>query len=266
MPQPWKPTPVLQASIATHLAAGLGLLVAPGEWPWAVGAMAANQAIITTAGLLPRSTLLGPNLNRLPAAAIVRREIVLTIDDGPDPEVTPHVLDLLDAAQVKASFFLIGHLARQYPALCRDIAARGHSIENHGDSHSWLFAFFGPRRMHADIAAAQATLADITGQLPGFFRPTAGLRNPLLAPVLARLDLQLASWTRRPYDTNQGDPDCIFRRLTHRLAAGDILLMHDGNAARTSAGEAVILTVLPRLLRTLREANLNPVTLPAALS
>lgn len=266
MPQPWKPSPALQLTFATHAAAGLGLLAAPADWPWALGAIALNQAIITGAGLLPRTTLLGPNLNRLPAAAIARREIALTIDDGPDPDVTPRVLDLLDAAGAKASFFCIGRIARQHPALCRAIVDRGHRVENHGDSHSWLFATFGPGKMKADIAAAQATLADITGQAPRFFRPTAGLRNPLLAPVLAELDLALASWTRRPYDTRCNQPDTVYRRLANGLAAGDILLMHDGNAARIAGGEPVILAVLPRLLQSIAEHRLTPVTLSAALT
>lgn len=266
MPQAWKPTPTLQATFAAHAAAGLGLLVAPGAWPWALGALALNHAILTTAGLLPRTTLLGPNLNRLPAAAAARREIALTIDDGPDPDVTPQVLDLLDAAGAKASFFCIGHVARRHPALCRAIVARGHRVENHGDSHSKAFATFGPGRMRADIAAAQACLSDISGQAPAFFRPTAGLRNPFLAPVLAGLDLQLASWTRRPYDTREGDAERVYGRLCRRLGAGDILLMHDGHAARTPAGRPVILDVLPRLLAALHEARLNPVTLHAALT
>jgi len=129
-----------------------------------------------------------------------------------------------------------------------------------------MFAAFGPRKMKADIAAAQATLADITGQAPRFFRPTAGLRNPLLAPVLAELDLALASWTRRPYDTRCGQPDTVYRRLANGLAAGDILLMHDGNAARIAGGEPVILAVLPRLLQSIAEHRLTPVTLSAALT
>jgi len=266
MPQPWKPTPTIQLSIATHAAAGLGLLVAPAMWPWALGAVAINQVILTGAGLMPRTSLLGPNLSRLPPAAIARREIALTIDDGPDPEVTPRVLDLLDAAGARASFFCIGRYARQYPAVCREIVARGHSVENHGDSHSWGFATFGMRRIRADIADAQATLADITGQAPRFFRPTAGLRNPLLEPILAELDLRLASWTRRPYDTQDGNRQHILGRLTRRLAAGDILLLHDGHAAPTPAGEPVILPVLPLLLDAIRQARLIPVTLPAALT
>ena len=265
MPKRWTPSPTLKLSFATHAAASLGALAVPGAWPWALGAVALNQAILTGAGLLPRSALLGPNLTRLPATAIARREVALTIDDGPHPEVTPQVLDLLDAAGAKASFFCIGHRARQYPALCREIVARGHRVENHGDSHSNLFATFGFGRMRADIAAAQNTLSELSGQAPRFFRPTAGLRNPFLDPVLARLDLQLAAWTRRPYDTREGSPRTVYQRLIRNLAAGDILLMHDGNSAPSADGTAVILNVLPCLLQTLAEQGLHPVTLTSAL-
>lgn len=266
MTTPWKPTLAIQATLAVHAGAALGCLLAPGLWPWAVAALVVNHAVITTAGLLPRSTLLGPNLTRLPAAAVARREIALTIDDGPDPEVTPQVLDLLDAAGARATFFCIGWRARANPALCRAIAERGHQVENHGDSHSKAFATFGPGRMRADIAAGQATLAGITGRTPRYFRATAGLRNPFLDRVLHGLDLRLASWTRRPYDTRCGDPDTVLRRLTRDLAPGDILLLHDGHAARTAAGQPVILAVLPRLLATLRDQQLNPVTLDDATS
>ena len=265
MPSPWNPSPFVKFSLLTHAAAGASLLVIPGSWPWALGAVAANQGVLIGAGLLPRTTLLGPNINRLPDTAVARREIALTIDDGPDPEVTPRVLDLLDAANTKASFFCIGHVARRHPALCREIVTRGHRVENHGDSHSAAFAAFSSRRMAADIAAAQAALSDITGQAPRFFRPTAGLRSPLLDPVLARLGLRLASWTRRPFDTREGNPDIVYQRLTRNLAPADILLMHDGHAARTAAGRPVILEVLPRLLQTLDEQRLTPITLASAL-
>ena len=190
-----------------------------------------------------------PNLIRLPEASAQRREIALTVDDGPDPEVTPRVLDLLDAANARASFFCIGRIAQQHPALCRSIVQRGHRVENHGFAHS----------------NAQATLSDITGQAPRFFRATAGLRNPFLDPVLHGLDLQLATWTRRAYDTRTGDPQRVFQRLTQHLGAGDIVLMHDGHAASTPAGEPVILAVLPRLLKTVAERRLHPVTLARAL-
>jgi peptidoglycan/xylan/chitin deacetylase (PgdA/CDA1 family) len=258
----WSPSTFLKASFALHGIAAAGVLAAPSLWPWALAALLLNHAILTTAGLLPRSTLLGANLTRLPAANVARREVALTIDDGPDPEVTPRVLDLLDAAGAKASFFCIGWRARENPALCREIVARGHRVENHGDAHAKAFATFGPDRMRADIAAAQTTLGAITGQPPRYFRATAGLRNPFLDPVLHGLGLKLAAWTRRPYDTRCGDPETVFARLTRDLGPGDILLMHDGHAARTADGQPVILAVLPRLLATLRDQRLTPVALP----
>lgn len=262
----WLGTPALKASTALHAVAAVGALAEPALWPVSLGAVAANHAVLTVASLLPRSQLLGPNLTRLPPAAQARREVALTIDDGPDPEVTPQVLDLLDANGVKASFFCIGRRARQSPALCREIVARGHRIENHGDAHSNAFSLWGPARMRTDIAAAQATLANITGQVPLFFRATAGLRNPFLDPVLRELDVRLASWTRRAFDTVHGDAPRMVQRLTRGLGPGDILLLHDGHAARTSDGQAVILAALPELLRQLKSANLQPVTLQGALT
>jgi hypothetical protein len=92
----------------------------------------------------------------------------------------------------------------------------------------------------------------------------AGLRNPFLDPVLHGLGLRLATWSRRGFDTRESDPDKVLRRLSQGLAAGDILLLHDGNAARTASGQALILAVLPALLDAIRTQGLNPVTLAQA--
>lgn len=262
----WTPSPFLGASAVVHGAAVLGALAVPAAWPWSVGALVANHALLAGAGLWPSSRLLGPNLVRLPEAATQRREIALTIDDGPDPDVTPRVLDLLDASDTKASFFCIGRLAQQHPALCREIVQRGHRVENHGFAHSNLFSLFGPGAMRRDIERAQAALSDITGQAPRFFRATAGLRNPFLDPVLHGLGLQLATWTRRAYDTRTGDPQRVYQRLAQHMGPGDIVLMHDGHSARTPTAEPVILAVLPRLMQTIAERQLQPVTLTQALS
>jgi peptidoglycan/xylan/chitin deacetylase (PgdA/CDA1 family) len=265
MSRVWRPSVALQASLAVHGLAALGVMAQPGLWPISLGVVAANHAALTLAGMLPRTRLLGPNLTHLPQACMARREVALTIDDGPDPEVTPLVLDLLDAAQVKATFFCIGWRARLYPDICRQIVARGHRIENHGDAHSWAFSTWGPRRIKSDISAAQATLSDITGQAPHFFRPTAGLRNPFLEPVLCELGLSLASWTRRSFDTREGRADVVLQRLEKNLTAGDILLMHDGNSAFSAEGHPVILSALPALLATFSSLHLVPVTLAQAI-
>ena len=85
-------SPSVAASAAIHLGAAAALLH-PAAWPWAVGAVAANHAVLTAAGLWPRSRLLGPNWTHLPAAPARRGAIAVTIDDGPNPQVTPVVLD-----------------------------------------------------------------------------------------------------------------------------------------------------------------------------
>ncbi len=247
-----------------HVGAGISAAAFPAEWPWALGAVAANHLALTGGGLWPRSRWLGSNWTRLPAAATARREIALTIDDGPDPAVTPAVLDQLDAARVSATFFCIARTAAAQPGLCREIIRRGHSVQNHSDRHSKAFSLLGPARMRAEIRAAQDRLADITGVAPRFFRAPAGLRNPFLAPALQRLDLQLVSWTRRGYDTIRRDPAALVARLSRGLAAGDILLLHDGNAARTDSDQPLILVALPELLARFAHAGLRAVTLPAA--
>jgi len=260
-PRTWRPTPFVMASIALHGAALLLVLVEPGRWAWAVGAVLLDHVAIGIAGLLPRSTLLGENMVRLPAAAAQRREVSLTFDDGPDPEVTPQVLDILAQHGARATFFCIGERAAAHPDICRDIVARGHRIENHGQNHRNHAPLYGIGGWKHEIGEAQRTLERITGRRPRYFRALAGLRNPLLDPALSHFGLRQASWSRRAYDTRCGNADTVFNRLTRKLEAGDILLLHDGHSARGRSGRPVILEVLPRLLAELAARDLHPVPL-----
>ncbi|WP_436411606.1 polysaccharide deacetylase family protein [Variovorax ginsengisoli] len=262
----WSWPPLVRASIGWHLLAFGAAVTVPGALPWAIAAVVLNHVLITAAGLTPRSSLLGPNMTRLPAAAAARHEIALTIDDGPDPEVTPQVLDLLDAHGQRATFFCIAERVAAHPALAREIVARGHSIQNHTAGHRHDFSLLGPRGFEAEIARAQALLFEVTGERASCFRAPAGLRNPFLAPVLHRLGLSLVTWTRRGFDTREGDPAIVLARLEKGLKAGDILLLHDGHAARTEGGRAVVLEVLPPLLARIRSDGLRAVTLPEALA
>jgi peptidoglycan/xylan/chitin deacetylase (PgdA/CDA1 family) len=264
-PAVWRPSPFVAAALLAHAVGALLLVVGAIGWQWVVAVLAGIHLTIGIAGLLPRSTLLGENLTRLPPAAISRREVAITIDDGPDPEVTPAVLDILDRYAAKATFFCPGAEAERHPELCREIRDRGHELANHTLRHSWFFALHGPARIAREIDGAQATLDAVAGVQPRFFRPTAGLRNVFLYPALARRGLLLTTWTRRGLDTLDGNPSVVLARLTRNLAAGDILLLHDGNAARTAAGVPVILEVLPQLLETLRRRQLVPVGLAACV-
>jgi peptidoglycan-N-acetylglucosamine deacetylase len=261
----WSPPPFVYASAALHLCAAAAVMARPRTWPWALGAVAANHVGLAAAGLWPRSQLLGPNWTRLPARNGGSAGVAITIDDGPDPRVTPQVLLQLAEHRTHATFFCVGELVERYPDLAREIVAQGHHIENHSQRHRHDFSLMGPGGMAREISQAQDSILRVTDSRPHFFRAPAGLRNPFLDPVLARLELRLASWTRRGFDTVRTDADAVFRRLTRRLQDGDILLLHDGNAARSRGGGAVILEVLPRLLELLAERQLRPVTLRSAL-
>jgi len=252
----WRPAPAIFVSAFLHAAAVVWLVAHPQAWPWALGVLGANHLALFFAVLCPRGQVLGPNLVRLPPAAVRRREISLTFDDGPDPEVTPRVLELLDRYQAKASFFCIGEKAAAHPELVREIARRGHSVENHSYHHYNAFAFFGISRLKREVDAAQGALAAITGRSPSFFRAPAGFRSPLLDPVLASRGLRYVSWTRRGFDAVSGNSTRILRELTRGLAAGDVLLMHDR--------VPVVLSVLPALLEQVSAQGLKAVSLASA--
>lgn len=253
----WQRAPLQQASFFVHGACLLAVAVEPKAWAWMLAIIAGNHLVLTAAVFFPRAALLGPNVNRLPAAARARREVCLTFDDGPDPVLTPRVLALLERYGAKASFFCVGERAAVHPAIVQDIARRGHSVENHTYRHPALFACFGPWRMGREVDRGQQVLERLTGCSPSFFRAPAGFRSPLLHPVLTRRRLHYVSWTRRGFDAREADSDRVFARLMRDLAAGDVLLLHDSSP--------VVLPVLARLLEELSRRGLRSVSLRSAL-
>jgi len=137
-PRSWRPGIAIWLSAALHILAVIALLVRPQSWPSILTAVLLNHVVLALIGLWPKSRLLGDNMLRLPEAAAKRNEIALTFDDGPDPDVTPQVLDILDRYAAQASFFCIGEKAARYPDLCREIVHRGHAVENHSQHHHWF--------------------------------------------------------------------------------------------------------------------------------
>jgi len=218
-----------------------------------------TQGALTAACLCPRCGLVGPVLTRVDTP---RPQVALTFDDGPDRKLTPWVLDILAQHRAKASFFCIGKKARLHPAHIRAIVEEGHSIENHSDRHSYRFALYGRHSQAREIDRAQASLADLSGQTPRFFRAPSGFRNPWLAPLLRARGLQYAAWSHRGFDTKNPAPDAILKRLTHKLTAGSILLLHDGRSALDASGRPVLFHVLPALLTHLTQLGLEAVSLP----
>jgi peptidoglycan/xylan/chitin deacetylase (PgdA/CDA1 family) len=260
----WTPSPAMQLTLWLHGACVFGLVLWPAAWPWLLATVVANHLVLAS-GMWPRSSLLGANLSRLPENCIRNGYVALTFDDGPDPEVTPHVLEVLDRYGAKASFFCVAQRAARHPDLVQEILRRGHSVENHSDRHPATFACYGPRTLYREVITAQDTLAAISGFEPRFFRAPFGLRNPFLDPVLAWTNLRYVSWTRRGFDRVSRNPGKVLVRLTRRLSGGDILVLHDSRSHRPSVDRPVVLEVLPALLECIANCGLRPVSLTMAL-
>ena len=258
----WQPGIAIRISAVFHLACLAYAALRPASWPWIILALAANHGLIALIGLVPKTRLLGPNMLRLPEGASRRGEIALTFDDGPDPHITPLVLDLLDRHHAKASFFCVGSKVSAHPDVVREIVRRGHSVENHSMHHSKFFGFLGFRRLRTELQSAQDAIATVTGRAPEFFRSPMGIRNPFVDPVVTRLGLTYITWTRRGFDTVSRQPHAVLARLLRGLAAGDVLLLHDRQAR---AGKPPVLEVLPALLETVSAAGLKAVSLPMAM-
>jgi peptidoglycan/xylan/chitin deacetylase (PgdA/CDA1 family) len=263
--RPWHPSSLIRISYLVHLGALAAIVAESGILPRAAAAVAANHLLLGLGGLSPKGSWLGPNLSRLPLAARMERMVAITLDDGPDPYVTPRVLDLLDRYRVPATFFCIGARAVRFPDIGREIVRRGHAVENHSYHHYRRFALLGPAAIRRELAETQAVLTDLTGRRPRFFRAVAGLRNPFLEPALCRSGLRLVSWTRRGFDTLDRNPRRVAARLTKGLRAGDILVAHDGGSTRTLSGVPLVLEVLPRVLESVAERGLRAARLDSLI-
>ena len=204
------------------------------RWAWIAGALVA--AMLCLAILHPSNSWLGPVKTHGEGA-----EILITIDDGPDPHDTPKLLDLLDAHQAKATFFMIGEKVRAHPELAREVIRRGHEIGNHTMTHPQAsFWCAGPWRTRREIAECNQVIEEITGVKPRWFRAPVGHRNGFTHPVTRELGLEVMAWSRRGYDAVDTDVSKVLSRMLPELGAGDIVLLHEA----TPIAEEVLKGVL----------------------
>jgi peptidoglycan/xylan/chitin deacetylase (PgdA/CDA1 family) len=242
---------MLAAGIATPLAA-------PFLWPLspavALGAMAISHAPLLYGTLRANAGLFGPVATRFAPAG---KEIWLTIDDGPHREDTPRLLDLLDAAAARATFFVRGDRARDHPGLISEIRNRGHQLGNHSLNHPQAtFWCITPQRATVEIAGCNEILRNLTGEQPRLFRAPVGMANPFVHQAAAQLGLRMVGWSARGYDGVAGaEPKDVVRRIGKNLDPGAIVLLHEGRAGRN--GEAVNVQGLELLLDEIRQRDLR---------
>lgn len=239
--------------------AQLGALSVWWQWglPWGLPLLLGGHAVMFWATLWPQSRLFSPVLTRLPTR---ERVVWLTIDDGPSAD-TPALLDLLDAHQARACFFVVGERAEARPELVREILRRGHQLGNHSYSHpeKWFWAL-PPVAMRTQIARAQQVLTGLAGTPPRWFRAVVGMANPFVAATLKPLGLARVAWCARGYDAREADPARVAARIAQGLRPGAIVLLHEGAPHGNSV--AIVAAVL-ELLRVQGYATVLPEALEA---
>lgn len=157
------------------------------------------------------------------------RTLLLTFDDGPDPELTPRILDQLDALNAKAIFFVVGQRIAGNEAILRDMQRRGHRIANHSFSHQ-LSAAQSLRAIHDDLALCQRTIFDATGDAPRFFRPPCGMLSAKIWLAARMLDLTIVQWSNEGGEWGRHQDEAatqISKRLALTIRPQQIVLLHD---------------------------------------
>lgn len=265
---PLKSRLVIAGYVAAFVLASAALLiVAAPAGAWAVAGVAALLcacAALALDAFHPRVNLFMPALVSLPQRT-GRRTIALTFDDGPVPQYTPQVLDVLDRYHVKATFFCIGDNARRYPELVRQIVARGHTLGNHTQTHRSLL-LAGSQRVARELDAAEAALHAACGERPLLFRCPKGYKNPIVARVLRRRGMRLVGYGYPIWDVQNPPPQQLVDRVLQRAAAGDIIVMHDGFPAARPGRRDSLVAALPAIISGLLAKGLTPVALDQAFS
>jgi peptidoglycan/xylan/chitin deacetylase (PgdA/CDA1 family) len=247
--------------------------------PWLIEAPSA--ALLAAAGITvygavyPRSQVFG----RAIWCTNSPRKLALTFDDGPNPTITPKLLDLLDRYEAKATFFLIGRFVRECPDLVKETVARGHSVGNHTESHPNLF-WCTPTQVRIELRLCQDAIRNVLGAPPKWFRPPYGMRNPWVLRVAREMGCETVMLTLIPGDWMVKPVEWLIPRLqpiANRVVKssnsdsdlrggwGDVLCLHDGSHRGLNGDRTRTLAALEHWLPRWRDLGLEFVTIDEAV-
>jgi peptidoglycan/xylan/chitin deacetylase (PgdA/CDA1 family) len=247
--------------------------------PWLIEAPAAvavaAAGLSAYAAVYPRAQLFGRTVCRTNSA----RKLAITFDDGPNPAITPKLLELLDRYKAKATFFLIGRYVRECPELVQETIARGHEVGNHTELHPNLFRL-NPTKVRVELRLCHDAIRGVTGAPPKWFRPPFGMRNPWVIPAARELGYRTVMWTLIPGDWQEKPAEWLIPRLQPiadhaqlklghgfgvAASTGDVLCLHDGGHRDLNADRSRTLAALEHWLPRWRDLGLEFVTIGEAV-
>lgn len=239
-------------------------------------------AVIVTGGVAaygavyPQAQLFGPTICRTNSP----RKLAITFDDGPNPAITPQLLDLLDRYNAKATFFVIGRFVRECPDLVKETASRGHVIGNHTDTHRNL-TWLSPAQVTVELRLCHHAITNALGAPARWFRPPYGFRNPWVIPAATELGCKTAMWTLIPGDWLERPAEWLIRRMqpianhaqrnangganASTTGTGDVLCLHDGYHKELNYDRTRTLAALEHWLPRWRDLGLEFVTMEEAV-
>jgi peptidoglycan/xylan/chitin deacetylase (PgdA/CDA1 family) len=236
---------------------------------WAIAAVAIVFLGAIALGLFTQAGLFARPIVRAAAEGAGDR-LALTFDDGPDPEATRAVLDLLDARGMRATFFVIGRRAAEARDVVEEIVRRGHAVANHSFSHAHALPAWSSRRIARDLTHAEALLdeirraAGVAGVGRRWMRAPVGIVSPPVAEAARIAGLELVGWSATARDgVARTTVAAAHARLRAALAPGAILVLHDG--AERGDRRPIAPAVLARLLDDMAARGLRSVTLDELL-
>lgn len=202
-------------------------------------------------------------VNRLPD----KGKVIITFDDGPDPQYTLRVLNILRTSKVKACFFVIGEKAGRYPDIIKKIVSEGHEIGNHGFKHHVPW-FLGPIRTFLDINKSSQIIEEISGSPPAAFRPPWGLFNlsSFITRFITKQDFIL--WSFVSWDWTKGiTSEKLINKVKKKVSDGSILIFHDSDTApgASSGSPEKMISALPEIINILKNRDYKIISLRESL-
>ena len=192
--------------------------------------------------------------------------VALTFDDGPSPIWTPQILDALKAADVKATFFMLGKHVQEYPEIAKRVAEQGHEIGNHTYDHHGLF-YYKPEELSREVNDTERVILSATGIKTKYFRPPKAWITSREKKQLNNMGYKTVLWSLNSKDWVTFDDRYIVKYILHHVRSGDIILFHDsGGVFKPEGGDRKeTVKTIPRLVQRLRERGYKFVTISQLL-